>query len=452
MLSLGWATRDFTPTRPAMLQGQMHTRVARSAKDPLTLTALAVSGGQPADHAIIISADLPFISETMLAELRAQLATRLPEVAGAKLLMTATHTHTAPVTEDGFYIFPGGDVMPPPECRALIVGRAADAAVAAWQACAPQAVARGFGHAVVGHNRRAIYADGLAQMYGSIKRPDFTWIEGYEDHSLDLLFTWDVAGKLTGVAVAIPCPSQVDEGLEVFSADYWHEVRVELRRRFGADLAVLPLCAAAGDQSPHFLLYAREEAEMRRRRGVTERQEIAQRVGDAMARALACTPPPPVTGATPFAHRVQQLTLTPRRVSRPERDWAAAEFERAIKQRDPKSWWPECLKAVVETGDGTRTPPPFTMEMHALRLGELGVVTNPFELFVDYGLRIKARSPAPQTAVIQLAAGPGWYLPTERAVRGGGYGAMPAVCKVGPEGGQELVEHSLQALAALFPA
>ena len=38
-------------------------------------------------------------------------------------------------------------------------------------------------------------------------------------------------------------------------------------------------------------------------------------------------------------------------------------------------------------------------------IGDLGIVTNPFELFLDYALRIKARSPAPQTAVVQLAAG-----------------------------------------------
>lgn len=80
----------------------------------------------------------------------------------------------------------------------------------------------------------------------------------------------------------------------------------------------------------------------------------------------------------------------------------------------------------------------------------MAMATNPFELYVDYGLRIKARSPAAQTVITQLAAGTGLYLPTERAVRGGSYGAMPAVCSVGPEGGQELVEETLAVIAALF--
>ena len=33
------------------------------------------------------------------------------------------------------------------------------------------------------------------------------------------------------------------------------------------------------------------------------------------------------------------------------------------------------------------------------------MATNPFELFLDYGLRIKARSEAPQTFIVQLACG-----------------------------------------------
>ena len=41
MLQIGWATRDFTPERPAMIQGQMHRRIGREALDPLMVTALA---------------------------------------------------------------------------------------------------------------------------------------------------------------------------------------------------------------------------------------------------------------------------------------------------------------------------------------------------------------------------------------------------------------------------
>jgi hypothetical protein len=448
MLRVGWAERDMTPERPAMLQGQMYRRIAKEAMDPLLVTALAIEGGDPRDTAIIVSCDLVGIPEALQRAVRERLGARLPSVAAEKVFLNATHTHTSLVLQRGPYPMPEGGVMTPEECMELVANRAAEAAAEAWERRAPHATGAAFSHAVVGHNRRAVYADGSAQMYGRTDREDFAWIEGYEDHSLDLLFTWDKAGRLAGVAIDIPCPSQVDEHLEVFSADFWHDIRVELRARLGEAVHVLPLCGAAGDISPHFLLYRREEEEMRRRRGLSERREIALRVAEAVSRALEATAPQ--AGDLPFAHRVQRLELTPRRITREERDWAEAEYQRAAREHDATSWWPQRLRAVVECFDGHRTAEPVPVEIHALRVGDTALATNPFELFLDYGLRIKARSPAAQTMVVQLAAGTGSYLPTERAVRGGGYGAMPAVSAVGPEGGQELVEETLRMIGELF--
>lgn len=449
-MQIGWAIRDMTPTRPAMLMGQMHRRVATAAMDPLQVTALAIEGDAPSACAILVACDLAMISDDLQNAVRDRLRQRLPDVPSDTIVMNATHTHTSLVIADGFYPRPDGDVMTPAECLAWVADRAAEVAAEAWTRRAPHTVQSAFGHAVVGHNRRAVYTSEAAQMYGKTDRADFAWIEGYEDHSLDMLFTWDAGGRLTGVALAIPCPSQVTEGLDQMSADFWHEIRAELRARLGNALHLLPLCGASGDQSPHFLFYAREEAEMRRRRGVSERREIALRVADAVTRALACTPPPAAEVAIPFAHAVRRLNLTPRGVSRAERDWAQAEYDRFTSKSPVDSWWPQRLRAVVEQADGLRTAEPVPVELHALRLGALAVVTNPFELYLDYALRIKARSPAAQTAVVQLTAGTGWYLPSARAVRGGGYGAMPAVAKVGPEGGDELVEVSLAMIRDVY--
>jgi hypothetical protein len=79
--------------------------------------------------------------------------------------------------------------------------------------------------------------------------------------------------------------------------------------------------------------------------------------------------------------------------------------------------------------------------------------TNPFELFVDYGQRIRCRSKALQTFLVQLADGSdnGFYLPTQRALDGGHYSALIKSNWVGPAGGAKLVEETLTAINALFP-
>lgn len=449
MLKIGWASRDITPTRPAMLQGQMHLRVARDAMDPITVTALAIEDAA-GEAALFISCDLAFASPEILESVRERLAVSTPEIAGDKIIMNATHTHTSLVVEDGFYEYPGGDVMTAAECAELVTERATEAAAEAWRARTERILTRAFGHAVVGHNRHAVYADGHAEMYGQTARDDFRHIGGYEDHSIDMLFTWEGDGALAGMALAIPCPSQVDEHLECFTADFWHDIRQELRARLGEGLDILPICSAAGDQSPHFLLYGPQEKEMRLRRGVSERREIALRVADAVERALECTNPRDHAENASLAHVVLSPSLSPRVVSREERDWAEAECERWAAEKGPtQSWWPERLRGVVETFDGEYRGKPFPVELHIVRIGDAVIATNPFELFLDYGLRIKAQSPAAQTILVQIA-GRGWYLPTRRAVEGGGYGAMPAVSMVGPEGGGELVEETLSALRALF--
>jgi hypothetical protein len=449
MLKIGWATHDITPLRTAMIHGQKHRRVGSSALDPLTVTALALDGGASGDCVVFVSCDIAHPSKPLIRDIRDRLARQNLDLPGDRVIVHATHTHTSMVIEDGFYEYPGGEVMSPAECEAWVAENAVQAIAEAWITRKQGTLGRAFGHAVVGHNRHAVYADGHAQMYGRTNDEDFACFGGYEDHSLDMLFMWEPDGRLQGIALAIPCPSQVDEQLEQFSADYWHDIRLELRKRFGGHLHVLPICSAAGDQSPHFLLYGPQEEEMRRRRGVSERQEIAQRVADAVSRALDCTRLESFAEWR-LAHRVQLLELPPRQATQPERDWAKTAYEESVAQGDTDSWWPQQLRRVVECFDGQRRPEPTQAEVHVLRLGDVAIATNPFELFLDYGVRIKARSPAAQTILVQLA-GQGFYLPSERAALGGGYGAMPAVARVGPDGGRQLVTETVRLINELFP-
>lgn len=448
MFNIGWDTREITPDRPAMVQGQKHCRVADEAMDPLSVTALAIESPRSGDCAVVVGCDLAFVSDGLLRAARERVADLLPDLPPEKIIACGTHTHTSMVLEEGFYDQPDGDVMTPAECEALVADRMALAIAEAWQGRKARALGRAFGHAVVGHNRYAVYADGRAQMYGNTNTEDFVGIGGYEDHSLDMLFTWEPDGSLAGLVLAVPCPSQVDEGLEVWSADYWHDVREELRRRVREDLPVLGLCGAAGDQSPHFLVYGEEEAEMRSRRGLTEREEIARRVADAVEDALRCTEP--VLDREPeMKHTVRRLELSPLRISSEDREWAIAEYERSMEQGNDNGWWPERLQEVLQHSAGDDREP-VEVEVHVLRVGEVAMATNPFELFLDYGLQIKARSPAAQTLTVQLACGRGMYLPTEAALDRGGYGAMPVVCEVGPEGGRTLVRETLSTIRALF--
>ena len=80
----------------------------------------------------------------------------------------------------------------------------------------------------------------------------------------------------------------------------------------------------------------------------------------------------------------------------------------------------------------------------------IAIGTNPYELFLDYGNQIKARSLAEQTFLIQLANGADGYLPTEKAEKGGHYSAFISSGLVGHEGGDQLVRETLSVINGMF--
>jgi hypothetical protein len=445
-LKIGWAQHDMTPTRPVKLFGAMHLRVSRGVTDPLSVTALALEREDEA--AIFVACDLNNITAELLAETRARLKQIQPEIDGSRLILHSTHTHTS-------LDYYGNEPNPPEaaeamtgaECRALVVAQAAEAAAAAWKNRAPGAVARGFGHAVVGHNRRAAYFDGSARMYGATDTPAFSQVEGYEDHGVHLLYFFDGEGRLTGVVVNLACPAQQFEAEMTVSADFWHDVRQELARRFGPGIFLLPQCAPAGDQSPWLLVYDKLEDYMRQRRGLTRRQEISRRI-TAVIEDVYAVVKDTASGDLPLIHHCETLELPGRVTTRADYEAAQADLQAASAQKQ-KGWLRERLPAVLASYAAGERKPPCPIELHVIRLGDFVLATNPFELFLDYGMRIQARSRAAQTFLIQLANGISCYLPTEKAV-GKHYGAMIQDNLVGPEGGQRLVERTLEIIAELF--
>ena len=477
-LSVGWASRDITPDRPVNLLGQFHMRISKGVQDPVTATALSVSSDD--DAFIWISCDLCAVPDVVLATCREKLKRLAPDFPSEKLVMSATHTHTAPDLPGSWYPLPPAGVMTPAEYGDLLAERAAEAAAESWNSRKAGAVGWGYGHAVVAHNRRAVYFDDLslrpgyvdqpgtkternARMYGDTSDPQFSHLEGYVDHGVNLLYTFDAKRRLTGAVCCLPCPSQETEGMEMISADFWHETRVELRKRHGEKLFLLPQCAPSGDLSPHLMYDKKAEQRMLELKERTSRQEIAVRLADAFDETLQWARND-IRAEAPLRHAVRHITLPRRMISEAERCSAQAGLA-ALERKpgdQPTGAWLERddvrfarslrCRRIIERFEEQKHNPGFPMELHAIRLGDVAFATNPFELFLDYGLRITARSPALQTFLAQLAAGGNAsYLATRRAVEGESYSACLYCNEVGPEGGQVLVEKTLELLRGLWP-
>ena len=463
-LHIGAATTNITPDRPVALAGQMHLRVTKTVESLCTATAVALEtrqGGKSVDQAIMVSCDLAairgslerttsamdeFVECKIQEQFRQQVKAKLVGFDVGKLFLNATHTHTAPVTFDGFYDIPK-DVMQPKEYLEFFMDRLSEMVVKAWEGRRPGGVSWGLGHAVVAQNRRTVYGDGTAKMYGKTDVPEFRGLEGYEDHAVEVLFFWDQQKKLIATAVNLACTAQEVGGGRAVNADFWHEVRQDLRNRYGENLCVLGWIGAAGDQTSKLMFRTAAEERMRKLRGLTRLQEIARRIVRAVDDVYAVAKDDIHTDV-PMVHKVQTIPLPIRMVTEKELAEAKA-LQQKNKSKDASGWqiWNERL---IERHEWQKSHPVYPMELHVIRLGDVAICTNPFELFTDYGVQIQARSRALQTFVIQLV-GPGTYLPTERAVKGGGYSAVVQSNLVGPEGGQVLVDQTVKAIEELFP-
>lgn len=482
-LNIGWAQINITPDRPFMVFGQLYKRVSSYVKDPLTATALVIENGD--DQVIMISLDITEPVPKIMPDIQKKLA-HIKGLNPKNITTNAIHTHNA-------YSFGSADLfameqivpqeiqpkidvpenlMSFEEGNEFLTDKLVGLIENAWNARKPGGISYAVDYAAVSFNRRPVFrnADGREEsvMYGAASRDEFVRLEGASDHTVDMLYTWDLNGNLTGVAIDVPCPSQVYELHNFISADYWYDVRNHVRENLG-NIFVLPLCGAGGDQNPLDLvrlsktnvealrLWNAQASEVFRNFDMTaECNDIGERVCEAVTRGYRKAKNKVMTDAI-LRHAVTPIALPIRLVT--EEDYKEAQKEvleycrkfsdkNRMTYSDMVRMFEPC--GVIDRWKQQNKCTIFSFDIHTIRIGNIVFATNPFELFVEYGMRIKARCKAEQTFIVQLANDCGGYLPTEAAVNGGSYSSKPASTTCGPDGGDVLVAKTIEAINSLW--
>lgn len=464
---IGTASVDITPQGAVALDGQMTLRVANKVDNSITANVIVINGGDINDGknaSVLVSCDLVAIPSELLTAIKQDVAKRLKVLDTEKIIINATHTHTGPVVRQEIYLIPK-DIIQPKDYYVFLIGKISDAIVQAFNNQQKASVSWGLDYAKVAFNRRASYDDGHALMYGSTKDPSFRKIEGYEDDSVNSMFFWNEKGDLLATCINVSSPAQIVESRSTVNADYWHFVRKELKNYFGQNLCVVGMIGAAGDQAPRPMYNQKADHRMAQLKQVANfdvsdqksvdfqteyyLQEVASRIVQAVLRSHEAVKKDKHAEVV-VQHVVDKLELPMRLVTKEEYDGIKKEIETdmvdektAVHLHRKIVWNKEALSRYEDQEQNSK--PTFSTEIHALRIGDIVICTNPFELFTDYGIQIKSRSKALQTFVVQLV-GEGSYLPTQLAVEGGHYSAIVQSSLVGPEGGQLLVEKTLELL------
>lgn len=431
-LAAGAATADISPQNSQFLCGYPHVeRYSAGIHDPLLSTALCLADGR--EQVMFIANDILLVGKAGTARARARIAagTGIP---AHNIMITATHTHSGPLTLD--YVSWEPDPVVPKTDAAyvqLLEDGIVAAALAAHAKVQPAEVGLAVADATgVGSNRRNPQGPADPQVPVLVVRS----ADNHKPIACMLVYSMH--------------PTVLHEDSKWVSADFPGAARQYLQQNvLGTDCPVLYHTGPAGNQSPRHVTHGSSFAEVRR---------LGEMLGCAVARVI-----PRITYSSSVALQSQQRNIDlPRKefpsVTEAERtlEGARAHFETLRKERAPRAetrtaecdWFgaEETLTLAQADLDGrldAQYAQCLPAEVQVIRVGAWSFVGWPGEIFVDYALAVKKQFR--NAFVLSLANGElGGYIVTEEAALEGGYEASNAL--FGPEAGKLLVQTTQELL------
>lgn len=498
-IKIGWSQISITPDKKASLMGQFAERISQYVEKPITATAMAIDGD---DQAVLVSVDINGISYNLVDAIREKLSGNTIGLDPMKVVFAATHSHTAPgyprlnqTAKCGMYltfkellerelpkdkkyiakaqVTDNPDVITADEMFELLITRLTKVTLDAWTNRTESSFVNAFGRAAVGLNRRAVYTDGSSKMWGDTNSAVFEEIEGTCDSGIELLFVKENSNLrvIKGIVINLACPAQSVQHRLFLSPDFWGEVKVLLREKFGEDLFVLPLCSICGDQCPVDLIrWVNPESDLNdpniirnnppKRKADPSMFDLSgmRKIGRRIAREVIDVYEDGLDefiSNTIINHTVLSMQLPLRKATISDFDSARKEIRDYLNNKEGDVDYNDTANLTGPLGTLLRFEVQEKMdvvdsEVHVIRMGNIAFATNPFEPFINYGNQIKARSKAEQTFLVQLANGAEGYIPTKKAENGGHYSGFIASGTVGHIGGELLVLETLKSINKLF--
>jgi hypothetical protein len=420
-LRAGCALVDVSPrVLPAVRNGGFLEASSDKVDDPLHARCLVLADGR--ETLAIVIVDSCMIPRDVCDEIKLR-AARACGIAPARMLIAATHTHSAPSLMD--YCL---GCCKDPVYADSFVPRVVEGIAQAHAALAPAQA----GWTVVDapdhtHNRRWLHRPEdvtldpfgektvRAMMHPGYQNPKFSGPSGPVDTALTLLSVQTLAGRPLCVLANYSMhyfggPSQN------FSADYFGEFAGFLEEKLAADTVQGPRPLAIMSQGTsgdlHWMDYGRGE-----RKGYT-RQEYSRELGQIALAALAQIS---YRRDVELAMAEARLTVQRRQPSEARLRWAELINARRGDRR-PK----DLPEVYAEQAAWLHDHPQAELVLQAVRVGGLGLTAIPNEIFAITGLKLKAQSPLVPVMHLELANGAEGYIPPPEQHFLGGYTTWPA--------------------------
>lgn len=435
MFKAGTALADVSPKTSMHMAGypEPENRCTTGVHDPLYVSAYYLANGK--DELLLYTADLCSFNNNRVAALRKRIEETCG-IPGDHVLMSCTHTHSGPVTGSRPFSTERAEMYP--EYNAFLEETMLNLAVEAKKGAFPAKI--GIEKALCGKEQ------GIG---GNRHDPN-----GVTDPEVYTICIKDANDEVRGILVDYSLhPTLLHAENFLASADYPGYMRIYFAEKYPK--AVFGFFqGTSGNQSSRFFRNGQtfEEAE---RFGRT----IAAAADKAIAsmtftdevplKAKIVTTRPTLKVVPSVEEAAEKVARSKAELERLERENAPYPIRRSAECTLIGANLMHTIAKSMLTEEGRKDSEAFkTLDLQIIAIGDARLVCSPAELFVEFGLAIKAQSPAEKTFVVTLANGTGaGYVFTRQAWEEGGYEASGS--RYTAEAGDIIVRDAVEALKTL---
>jgi neutral ceramidase len=412
----GADAQDITPTKfPISVNGGMADRQATTVHDRLHARCLVLDDGTTTIAFAVCDSCMIPREVTDEAKRLAQEKTGIPP---ERILISATHTHTAPTVAGVFQSDPDAAY------QKYLAERIAAGIAQAHAQLAPAKIGWGVAKdATQVFNRRwkvkpgsALLADPFGKGVDKVKmNPGYLHadlIEPAGPTDPEISFLSVQSPKRRPIALLANYSLHYVGGVPALSADYFAMFAERIATLMNADPSFVGILSNGTSGNINNVNFGKAGP------GKQQQGEQARLVAESVAGATF------ETLKTIKYHDWVSLNMAQKEIELDVRLPDESEVKRAKEilaaaKKPVLVGLPEVYAR--ETVLLAKYPPKVKVILQAIRIGALGIVANPCETFVEIGLEVKQKSPLRPTFTIELANGYNGYLPTPEHHALGGY-------------------------------
>jgi len=405
---------DITPVEfPVIINGGMIQKTAEKVIDPLHARCLVLDDGN--GQIAIVVVDSCMLPRELLDEVK-DLASSATGIAPDRMLISATHTHSAPSAMGAL-----GSDRDDRYCH-FLAPRIAQGIQRAQKNLQPAKIGWAVGRdeknvacrrwrmklGIAPTNPFGGTTNDQAQMHPGFGNENAIEATGPVDPTVTLLSLQTLNGRPLAILANY---SMHYVGSPAISADYFAVFCDKMTKLVGGESVDPPFMAALSNGTSGDTWLRDYTKKSGRKYGI---DSVATDVSNAAFEAYQKIQ---YQTWVPIVMEERRLTLAVRMPSKQE----VSRAKEALETLGGKL--PQDLSEVYarETILLSEMPPTRELKIQAIRLGEMGIVGIPNEVFASTGVTIKAETPLHPTMNISLANGSEGYIPPPEQLKLGGY-------------------------------